>query len=219
MPISDMDIELLEAHLDGELSSSEDAALRDRLLSDQKLATELMALRADRAVRTEVFESLEPDDMAVKRLVLGVRKQITKEAVRGDRMRILRYIGSAAAVILFSFSAGWLGKARVANQAPSGQPAQVAVQNENSGSIDFTGNQGIGTLVSNTLGTQNAVRRPGENPAGYQVALTDALGRIVAVQHFNTSEEAREFSEDVSRWQRQQQQIRGAEPVVYKDRF
>jgi hypothetical protein len=228
MSVSDSDIELLEAHLDGELSSAQDAVLRDRLLSELELADELIARRADRTLRVEIFESFEPNDLAVKNLILGVRKQITKDAVRGDRLRILRYIGSAAAVVVFSFTAGWLGKARIATQpSPSDPPAAMVASNggNSTGSLDFSGDQGqaqdqnggTGTLISNTLGRslENGTRRPG----GYQVALTDALGHVVAVQHFDTLEEAREFTEDVSRWQRQQQQIRGAEPVVYKDQF
>ena len=220
MSVSDSDIELLEAHLDGELSSAQDAVLRDRLSSDLDLASELIALRSDRTLRVEIFESFEPNDLQVKDLALAVRKQITREAVRGDHLRILRYIGSAAAVVLISFSAGWLGKARVANQPATDQPSPlVASTGNNSGSLDFTGNQGVAppTLISNTLGhtLENGTRRPG----GYQVALTNALGHVVAVQHFDTLEEAREFTEDVSRWEHQQQQIRGAEPVVYKDQF
>jgi hypothetical protein len=99
----------------------------------------------------------------------------------------------------------------------------VASNGGNTGSMDFSGDQGGDqnagppTLISNTLGRslENGTRRAG----GYQVALTDALGHVVAVQHFDTLEEAREFTEDVSRWQHQQQQIRGAEPVDYKDQF
>jgi hypothetical protein len=225
MPLSDSDIELLEAHLDGELSSARDAVLRNRLASEQDLANQLTALRAQRTVRADVFQSFEPNDLQVKNLVLGVRRQITKGAVRGDRLRILRYIGSAAAVVVFSFTAGWLGKARIATQSAPGDLSapMVATNGGNTGSMDFSGGQGGDqnagppTLISNTLGRtlENGTRRPG----GYQVALTDALGHVVAIQHFDTLEEAREFTEDVSRWQHQQQQIRGAEPVDYKDQF
>ena len=83
MSVSDADIELLEAHLDGELPSQEDAALRARLTSNSELSTELARLRAHREIRIEVFESFEPDDLTVKQLILGVRKQITRDAVRG----------------------------------------------------------------------------------------------------------------------------------------
>jgi hypothetical protein len=38
-------------------------------------------------------------------------------------------------------------------------------------------------------------------PAEFQVALTDEGGRIIAVQHFHDARQAREFAEDVGRWQ------------------
>jgi hypothetical protein len=38
-------------------------------------------------------------------------------------------------------------------------------------------------------------------PIEIQVALTDEGGRIIAVQHFSDPREAREFAEDVGRWQ------------------
>jgi hypothetical protein len=216
MPVSDADIELLEAHLDGELSSQEDGALRGRLASDPDLASELTTLRTHREIRIEVFESFEPDDQTVKQLVLGVRKQINRDALRGDRIRILRYIGSAAAVVLFSFSAGWLGKGRVATQPP---PAQIVAQNTESGSIDFSGNQGIGSFVSNSLRSSSAAA-PGQPRGTYPVELIDGMGHIVATQYFQSLQDAREFSEDVTRWQHQQQQAGSAvEPVVYKDQF
>jgi hypothetical protein len=214
MSVSDVDLELLEAHLDGELSSVQDAALLARLATDPELAAELSALRAQRTLRTGVFESFEPDDAAVDRLIVRVRRQITKDAVRGDRMRILRYVASAAACIMFSFSAGWLGKARVATQSPADQPPQMVAQNQNAGSIDFSSSQRFGSQP-----LQNGGRAPG----GYQVAITDNMGRVLAVQSFDRLEDAQAFRDDVGRWQtQQQQQEQGApvtENVIYKDRF
>jgi hypothetical protein len=218
MSVSDADVELLEGHLDGELSIAQEAALRHRLLSDDELATELSAIRTDRSVRRQVFEGFEPGDLAVKTLLSGVRKQISREAVRGDRWRILRYVGSAAACVLFSFSAGWLGKGSISTQNAVVSPSASLVQADNNDAIQFpdnAGSAGVGTLVSNTRPPEGFTRQPG----GYQVNLTDAFGRVVAVQHFDTLEQAREFSQDVSRWQRRQQQLRGAEPVDYKDQF
>jgi hypothetical protein len=232
MSVSDSDIELLEAHLDGELSSTVDAALRARLSTDHELVTELIALRADRAVRVEVFESFEPDDLAVANMVRGVRKQITKDAVWGDRVRILRYIASAAAVVVISFSAGWLGKGNTALQNQSNRPMQTVAQRDEAGSINFAGNQnvgpeagaGLGTLVSNMHLPQSDPRppeRPPErHPAGFQVNLTDSFGNFLASQHFDTLEEAHQFQQDLAQWQRQQQQQnRIAEPVDYKEQF
>jgi hypothetical protein len=233
MSVSDTDIELLEAHLDGELSSKEDSILRLRLSSDHDLAMELVALRADRAIRAEVFESCEPNDLAVKNLLLSVRKQITKDAVWGDRLRILRYIGSAAAVIMISFTAGWLGKGRAANPNQDSQPVAVA-QHDQTGSINFTGNPAgdppggpavngaVNTLVGNSQRPQfnnpaNNLAAQNNPSGGFQVNLTDPFGHVLAVQHFNTLDEARQFSEDLGQFekQQQQQQNRGTEFVDY----
>ncbi len=222
MPVSDADYELLEAHLDGELSSVDERMLLGRLEADHELAAELTSIRSDRSVRTDVFDSLEPDDLTVSRLISSVQKQITRDSVRdsvrGDRMRILRYIASAAAVVVFSFSAGWLGKARVAgvNQGP---PANETVAKRDDSAPSDEANPIVGTEVMNTLRPHEpADNTAAENPTGYQVNLTDPFGHVVATQHFNTLEEAREFSEDVTRWQRQQQ-MRNAEPILLKDQF
>jgi hypothetical protein len=221
MSVSDADNELLEAHLDGELPGADETALLARLASDHELAADLASLRAERALRADVFDSLEPDDLTVRRLISSVQKQITRDsvrdAVRGDRMRILRYIASAAAVVIFSFSAGWLGKARVAGVSSNitqGPPSLDALAKRDDAGAADENNPIVGTEVMNTLRPHDQA----ENPAGYQVNLTDPFGHVVAVQHFNTLEEAREFSEDVTRWQRQQQ-MRNAEPLVYKDQF
>ena len=146
MSVSDADLELLESHLDGELSTAEEAALRHRLASEHVLDQELTSIRAERALRAQVFGALEPDDQAVKNLIRGVRNQITKESVRGDRMRILRYIASAAACVMLSFSAGWLGKARVNNQntaqAPLAQPSPALVAERRQRADSFCGQPG-----------------------------------------------------------------------------
>jgi hypothetical protein len=38
-------------------------------------------------------------------------------------------------------------------------------------------------------------------PTEFQVALTDDHGAIIAVQHFSDPRQARQFAEDVGRWQ------------------
>jgi anti-sigma factor RsiW len=222
MSISDPDIELLEAHLDGELSATADDALRHRLESDHELASELIALRAARSVRTQLFDSLEPDDLTLGRLITGVRKQITKETIHGpdvwgDRLRILRYISSAAAVIMISFTAGWLGRSHTTGVDQAAPSAETVAKRDDANSNDPSANAPI---VATDVMNKIAPKQAAQNPAGYQVNLTDAFGHVIAVQHFNTLDEAREFSEDVTHWQRQQQQQTPvAEPVVYKDQF
>jgi anti-sigma factor RsiW len=58
-------------------------------------------------------------------------------------------------------------------------------------------------------GRAPAPAAPTSPPVEIQVALTDEGGRIIAVQHFSDPRRAREFAEDVGRWQsgrRQQEQ-------------
>jgi hypothetical protein len=196
----------------------------------------LETLRAQRDTRAQAFDSLEPDDRTVQRLINSIDKQITRKVVWGDRLRIGRYIASAAAVIAISFSAGWLGRSQSPAQPDPLQNALVHL--DNSGSFDNAANNSaaasdpnIGTLVSNDRSAMpprvpdNFPFAPNHSTGGYQVTLTDGFGKPVASQHFNTLEEATEFREDVERWQRQQQlqdqqQNSGAEPVVYtKEQF
>jgi len=221
MPMSDTDIELLEGHLDGELSSSEDQALCDRLSSDHELATELAAMRADRALRAEVFELFEPDDATVRNLVLSVRKQVTKEAVWGDRLRIIRYITSAAAVVMISFFAGWLGKGTaVPNNKDPQAGAMLAQRTDGVGNFDGVQSNGGTTSLVGEFAHPAAPAAENQQAGRYQVNLTDPFGRVLAVQHFNSLDEASEFRDDLNRWQKQQQQqAHTAENVVYKEQF
>ncbi len=48
----------------------------------------------------------------------------------------------------------------------------------------------------------------------YQVNISDEAGRFIGVQRFDSPEQAREFSEDLYRWQEQQEQIRSGYIVV-----
>lgn len=65
------------------------------------------------------------------------------------------------------------------------------------------------------------------NPAGpkvetivsYQVALTDENGHVTAVQNFESLEKAREFANDLGRWQERQHQMRDGAAVVVADKF
>ena len=53
----------------------------------------------------------------------------------------------------------------------------------------------------------------------YQVSVSDDSGRVLGVQHFNSADQAREFSDDLSRWQEQQEQIRNGYLVVRSGNF
>jgi anti-sigma factor RsiW len=60
---------------------------------------------------------------------------------------------------------------------------------------------------------------PKQNPETFQVAITDDTGRVLGVQQFDSIEKAREFSDDLARWQQWQDQLRNAEVVVRSASF
>ena len=53
----------------------------------------------------------------------------------------------------------------------------------------------------------------------YQVQITDDTGRVVAVQKFDSLEQAREFTDDLTKWQLRQQQLQQGQVVLVGDTF
>jgi len=53
----------------------------------------------------------------------------------------------------------------------------------------------------------------------YNVAITDENGSVIAVQQFDSLEKARRFSEDLARWQENQQRIRNGLVTVRATSF
>jgi len=160
--VSDEDIELLENYLDGALSPGEAERVGRRLARDLEWAGALEQLRAQRGVRREVWESLEPS----RPLADAAGRAAVARAISAERWsRATRFARRAAAVaagLLVAFTGGWVARGRV--PAPAGTPSAPA-------------------------------------PMEIQVALTDEGGNIIAVQHFADPARARQFAEDVGRWQ------------------
>src|SRR5688500_7709374 len=95
MSLSDSDLELLENHLDGELSTAEDEALRDRMNIEPELASALEMLRAEREARGNALRSMEPDDAAVERF----NRHASREIQRLDRESYWRRAGQRLRVV------------------------------------------------------------------------------------------------------------------------
>ena len=53
----------------------------------------------------------------------------------------------------------------------------------------------------------------------YQVAITDDAGGVIAVQKFESLEQATEFSEDLQRWQERQEGVRNGRVTIRSARF
>ncbi len=121
MSVTDSDFELIESHLDGELSSALDEALRDRMGSEPELASALETARAERDARLAVFAAMEPDGGAVER----VNRHASREVLRINREEFwkrtshrLRIVSAAAACLVIGFSVGRIVDSGVLNLQP-----------------------------------------------------------------------------------------------------
>lgn len=196
MSVSEQDLELLETLLDGELSQSEADALQERLGSDPQLSAVLEQIRAQRDQRRAVFQSAEPQDAEVTALVARVSTAIRREDAWTGRLRALRYVSGLAACITVGFLIGRF------------MPY---------GAVSPDGN---GIVFDAVPGPMQAVSySPVEGP--YRVLLTDAYGRVIAEQPFTTLDEAREFTEDLSRSQSPSQvrPMRVSDTIYTKGQF
>ena len=84
MAENDNDMELLHEYVDGELPMSDCEGLWRRLAIERELMGELDRLRADHAVRTMVWSSLEPDESTVARLQAKVMRATRREDFNGE---------------------------------------------------------------------------------------------------------------------------------------
>jgi hypothetical protein len=172
MSVTENDIELLHAYLDGELPTAECEGLWRRLAVERELASELDHLRADQSIRNMVWSSLEPDDATVARLQAKLMRSTRREDIFGWASNALRIAASAAALILFGFAVGWMGHGRM-----DGVP-QFDVSHSQ------TGNQ-LATAGFNTPAAPK-----------YEVTFYDAAKKPIAVVKFDTKEEAERFIHD-----------------------
>jgi len=171
------DLETLEAHLDGALTPPEAELLGRRLAAEPALADVLDRLRAQRDVRRAVWASYEPDESEAKSAAATVLAAAVREERWQRSVSLARRATAAAAVVLLAFAAGWGARGKV-----SPLPRRSTT---------------IHTGDSHLFATSGG----GSGNESFPVALTDEHGKIIAVQHFNDPARAREFAEDVGRWQ------------------
>jgi anti-sigma factor RsiW len=128
MSLSDSDLELLESHLDGELSVVEEEALRDRMNIEPELASVLETLRSERDARRMALVSFEPDDAAVERFNRSASREIQRvdrESFWRSTSRTLRVVAAAAACLVIGFSVGRIADSGVLNRPPGERVANV----------------------------------------------------------------------------------------------
>ncbi len=179
MPASEQDLDLLETLLDGEIADEQANALRQRVSGDPELSLALDRIRVERAMRQQIWREMEPQEAQVATLVSGVRAAIQRDEVWSRRQRALRYVSGLAACITLGFLVG--------RYLPYG-PMQNA-------------DPGSGVVFEPQRGPVMEVRDQPSMSGPFKVLLTDANGRVIAEQPFNTLDEAREFTDDINRLQ------------------
>jgi anti-sigma factor RsiW len=103
MAVNEQEIELLESYLDDALDMGEVEALRARLASDPEWVAALDQIRAERALRKELFAALEPNDEAVAALVSSVQTSIGRRRRLAVWLHPMRYVAAAAACLVLGF--------------------------------------------------------------------------------------------------------------------
>ncbi|MGD0390887.1 MAG: hypothetical protein ABSC42_18235 [Tepidisphaeraceae bacterium] len=176
MAVNDSDLELLHAYLDSELPVAECEGLWRRLAVERDLMGELNHLREDHAVRSMVWNSLEPDDSSIARLQAKLMRATRREDFMYWVGNAVRIVASAAALILFGFTVGWLGRDRY-----SGVP-NMASMPSSAPHIAAAGSGGnIGIPLANKVA----------------VEVRDRSGKLVMVKQFDSMDDARRFVQDV----------------------
>jgi anti-sigma factor RsiW len=170
MAVNDNDMELLHEYVDGELPVAECEGLWRRLAIERELVSELERLRSDHAARAMVWSGLEPDDAAVARLEARVMRAARREDFMSWGSNILRITASAAALILFGFSVGWMGHDRY-----------------------------LGVQVHPSSGaSQVSASSIGASPIKYDVEVRDNHGNLlIPIQRFDNLEDAEQFESDL----------------------
>jgi hypothetical protein len=193
MATLETDLELLEQYLDGELDSASALALETRLGSDTEFAETLAELESQRAIRSAVWQSIEPDQVTAQRLTWRVRgamleqdrKPVEQAGKLWNPWRAVGISSGAAACVLLGFLFGH-----------GGHNAQL---------IDTAGVNSGGTptqIVSNTpIGGQliqySNSARAATAKQKYSVPITNEYGQVVAWQSFDSKDQAKNFTEDL----------------------
>jgi anti-sigma factor RsiW len=174
MAVNENDYELLSAYLDGELPVAECEGLWRRLTIEPELMAELDTLRADHSVRGMMWTTLDPGDQAVARLESRVMRASRREDLLDRWHYISRIVTTVAALILFGFTVGWLGRERYIVSPSSTASINSSQPNHMASSADIP---------------QMTV------PGKVSVEVDDGTGKLVNLQ-FDTVDEANRFVHD-----------------------
>ena len=183
--------DLLESHLDGELSPAEAEALGRRLGQEPRLAAELDRLRVAIAARVAAIASLELRDPEAE----AVAGNVIAAAVRSERLHrgatMARRATAAAAVIALAFAGGWMARGRACSR--NAAPVRP-----------------VSATDDHPFATSG-----GGDARSFPVVVVDEKGNV-AVQNFDDPEKAREFADDVGRQRRPPASQHAPQPGQFK---
>ena len=199
--VSEHDLELLETYLDNELVGEEMDSIRSRLKREPALAMALDQITRDRQLRHQVFFTMDRELAASARgstdkITRSLRQAAVREVTWNNRRGIFRQLSAAAACIVVGLLVGWFGRERA--QFQTGRTSDQVVSNEQVNADAIT---------------------PVSSGSGFNVAITDDRGAVLAQQHFNTLAEARQFAGDLLRWQTRQREMRNGNVRVIGGKF
>ena len=202
--VSEHDLELLETYLDNELAPDDMESIRARLKREPGLAAALDQLTRDRQLRHRVFFEVDREIATTARastdeIARSLRQAAVREVAWSNRRNIFRQLSAAAACIVVGLLAGWFGRERAEFRS---DPSERVMRQ----TID-------------TDSTMTVSGKPAAPRAGFNVAITDEKGNVLAQQHFATLEEAQRFNNDLLRWQQQQRQVRNGDVRLIGGKF
>jgi hypothetical protein len=195
------DLEQLEMYLDGALEPAELTALEARLKSEQSLAQTLTELKAQRALRAAVWQSIEPDSAAADRLTWRIRgamlqqqqqqqqqqEKTVAQPTRGWNPWRFASVGSAAAAcLLLGFMFGRVGPLHNAGVGPEISPVRngIAISNPTPSVPDQV--RPAVDVVPHEVVVQ-----------GNNVPIYNEYGKLVTMQKFDSHDEAVQFARDL----------------------
>lgn len=206
MTVPEHDLELLEEWLDGELPEARAEEVRARISREPLLATALDQLRADRQLRTRLWQGLTPGDAEVDSLISGVRRSVRKEEVWSVRFRALRNVSGVAAALALVFMAGWISRTRLqVGPVPSpGTPTAVATNSKANapravGTVPQTAGVNPGGSDLLVQVPVDAHRMSKVRPV-YRLVLIDPIGRPVSVQQLENIDDPAKLNEELAQF-------------------
>ena len=194
-PIPEFDLELLEAYLDDALSPGQVQHVAQRLLAEPELAAAMHDLRAERALRAAVWRTMQPSEARASSVADRVAREVCRREGWRRFFRAARTASAVAAAVAV-FCGGWFlghsGSDPAAGEIPSGRSPS----------------SGVSTI-------QSSAHLPGL----FEVPLKDPSGHVIAVQKFAREEEARQFNDDLMKYETRRRDVQQGGPVLVSDRF